>query len=262
MMTSLWSAASGMLGQETNMDVISNNLSNVDTNGFKKSRVNFEDLVYQTKSVAGAPTGTGSRNPMGFQVGNGSKAVGTQKINTMGEMKTTGNDLDIAIQGRGYFQIEMPDGSTAYTKDGSFKRNSQGELVSSNGHRLQPGIVIPAGTTKVSISSDGNVSVITGNESISENIGQIETATFLNPSGLSNIGQNYLKPTSASGDPQIGIPGENGFGDLSQNMVEASNVKVVEEMVNMIAAQRAYEVNTKSIQSADNMLQLANNLKR
>lgn len=262
MMTSLWSAASGMLAQELNMDVISNNLANVDTGGFKKSRVDFQDLLYQTKSVAGADNSAGAKAPIGLQIGNGVKAVGTQKISTTGEMKQTDNDFDIAIQGKGYFQILMPDGSMAYTKNGSFKKSNTGELVTADGYTLQPSIVIPSEANKVSIGSDGTVSMTVGNENTSQVIGNIETVRFINTAGLTNIGKNYVMPTSVSGDPEVGTPGANGFGGLAQGMLETSNVKVVEEMVNMITAQRAYEVNTKSIQTSDNMLQMANNLKR
>ncbi len=262
MMISLWSAASGMLSQELNMDVISNNLSNVDTTGFKKSRVDFQDLLYQTKSVPGSDNTEGSRLPIGIQIGNGVRAIGTQKMFTDGELIETGNDTDIAIQGDGFFQVLMPDGSMAYTRNGSFKKTNNGQLVTADGFALEPAITIPIDATKVSIGSDGTVSVIQGNENVSTPIGRIEIARFINPSGLMNIGKNLLKPTSISGDAQVGVPGNEGFGTLANRTLETSNVKVVEEMVKMITAQRAYEVNTKSIQTADNMLQMANNLKR
>lgn len=262
MMVSLWSAASGMLAQELNMDVISNNLSNVDTTGFKKSRVDFQDLLYHTKSMPGSVSSEGANLPTGIQVGSGTRAIGTQKINTNGEYIETGNPLDIAIQGDGYFQILMPDGAIAYTKNGAFKKSETGQLVNSSGFPLEPAIVIPEDATSVSIGQNGVVTITRGNENLAEEIGQIDLARFVNPSGLMNLGGNLLKPTSVSGDPELGIAGENGFGILANNTLETSNVKVVEEMVKMITAQRAYEVNTKSIQTADTMLELANNLKR
>lgn len=262
MMVSLWSAASGMLAQELNMDVISNNLANVDTAGFKKSRVDFQDLLYQTQTVPGSSNAEGARLPTGIQIGNGVKAIGTSKTFTTGELIQTGNELDVAIQNDGFFQILMPDGSIAYTRNGAFKKGADGQLQTSDGFPLEPAITIPAGTTKVSIGTDGTVSVMLSNDSTSQEVGRIEIARFINPAGLINIGQSLLKPTTASGDAEIGTPGLNGFGTLAQNTIETSNVKVVEEMVRMITAQRAYEVNTKSIQTADNMLQMANNLKR
>ncbi|BDU50217.1 flagellar basal-body rod protein FlgG [Haliovirga abyssi] len=262
MMNSLWSAASGMLAQELNMDVISNNLANTDSVGYKKSRVDFQDLLYQTKSVPGSLNAEGTSLPIGIQVGNGVRAIGTQKIFTDGEYTETGNDYDLAIQGQGFFQVLMPDGSMSYTRNGSFKITDTGQLVTADGFPLEPSITIPSDGTKMSVGSDGTVSVMRGNSNTSEEIGKIELAKFINPSGLMNIGKNLLTKTSASGDAEIGTAGDNGFGSLSQRTLETSNVKVVEEMVKMITAQRAYEVNTKSIQTADSMLQMANNLKR
>ncbi|NLK63039.1 MAG: flagellar basal-body rod protein FlgG [Fusobacteria bacterium] len=262
MMISLWSAASGMLAQELNMDVISNNLSNVDTVGFKKSRVDFQDLLYHTKAMPGSVSSEGTTLPVGIQIGSGTRAVSTQKINTNGEFIETGNSLDIAIKGNGYFQILMPDGTISYTKNGAFKTSETGQIVNSNGFALEPAIVIPEDATGISIGQNGVVTITRGNDNMSEEIGQIQIARFINPSGLMNIGGNLLKQTSVSGDPEVGVAGENGFGALANNTLETSNVKVVEEMVRMITAQRAYEVNTKSIQTADNMLELANNLKR
>lgn len=262
MMVSLWSAASGMLAQEMNMDVISNNLSNVDTAGFKKNRVDFQDLMYQTKSVPGATNGEGIVAPSGIQIGNGTRAIGTQKVFTSGELIPTDNELDIAIEGKGFFQILMPDGSISYTKNGSFSKTSTGQVVTSDGYFLEPAITIPDGYTELSIGTDGTVSVMTGENNEIVEIGRIELATFVNQAGLVATGRNLFKPSGASGDAQLGTPGGNGFGTLRQKALETSNVKVVEEMVKMITAQRAYEVNTKSIQTADSMLQLANNLKR
>lgn len=262
MMISLWSAASGMLGQELNMDVISNNLANVDSVGFKKSRVDFQDLLYQTQTVPGSVSAEGTKLPTGIQIGNGVRPIATQKIFTTGELVQTGNQLDVAIQGDGFFQILMPDGTLAYTRNGAFKQSDTGQMVTSEGYALEPAITLPQGTTKVSIGNDGTVSVIAGNDNASQQIGRIDIARFINPAGLINIGQNLMKTTSVSGNPEVGTPGATGYGTLAQNTLETSNVKVVEEMVKMITAQRAYEVNTKSIQTADNMLQMANNLKR
>lgn len=262
MMGALYSAATGMQAQETSINVISNNLSNVDTIGFKKNRVDFQDLLYQTKSVAGAVNAEGSNLPTGIQIGNGVRVIGTPKIFTDGNYMETGNNTDMAINGKGFFEILMPDGSTAYTRNGSFKRDANGQLVNSDGFPLEPAVTIPTDYSNFTIGSDGTVTVTTGNENISQEIGKIELARFINPSGLMNIGKNLMKLTSASGDPQTGTPGENGFGTLSQYSLETSNVTVVDEMVKMISSQRAYEVSSKSIQTADSMLQIANNLKR
>lgn len=261
MMISLWSAASGMRGQELNMDVISNNLANVNTTGFKKSRVDFQDLLYQTTKVPGTLNAEGASLPTGIQVGNGVRAVGTQKIFTDGEIVETGNDLDTAIMGEGFFQVLMPDGAIGYSRDGAFK-NVEGQLVTSDGFAVEPAINIPSDAVRISIGTNGTVSIIRGNETNSEVIGQLELARFINPAGLMSVGQNLYKGTTVSGEAEVGVPSENGFGKLASQFLETSNVKVVDEMVNMISAQRAYEVNTKSIQTADSMLQLANNLKR
>ncbi|TDT71566.1 flagellar basal-body rod protein FlgG [Hypnocyclicus thermotrophus] len=260
MMTALYSAATGMNAQQLNMDVISNNLSNVDTSGYKKSRVDFEDLMYSTKQTPGATTGDGSSLPTGLQVGNGVRAVGTKKLFTQGNFKNTGNELDIAIEGRGFFQVLRPDGSVAYTRDGSFSRDANGQLVNAEGFLLDPSIVVPAEYTNLSIGQDGVVTVdINGQQ---QEIGTITLANFVNPAGLQNLGKNLYAATPASGDAIIGNPGEGALGTLLQGNLETSNVKVVNEMIDMISAQRAYEVNTKSIQTADSMLQMANNLKR
>ena len=255
-------SASGLTAERLRMDVISNNLANVDTTGFKKNRVDFQDLMYQTKAVPGSPNGEGVQMPTGIQVGNGTTAIGTQKVFTSGELITSDNELDMAIEGKGFFQVLLPDGSLSYTKNGAFSKTSTGQVVTSDGYFLEPAITIPEGYSEISIGTDGTVSVTQGENNEIVEIGQIELATFVNQAGLIATGRNLYKPSAASGDAQLGNPGDAGFGTIRQKALETSNVKVVEEMVKMITAQRAYEVNTKSIQTADSMLQLANNLKR
>ncbi len=262
MIRSLWTAATGMAAQQLNLDVISNNLANVNTNGFKKSRVDFQDLVYQTLKPAGVAEAQGIEQPTGTQVGLGTRVVGTQKLFGQGEMKQTSNPLDVAIEGAGFFKILTPSGEIAYTRDGSFKPDSQGRLVTSDGFPLQPDITIPPETLEVSIGVDGTVSVMLPGQNQAQAQGQIQIARFSNPAGLMSIGRNLFKPTTASGEENLGTPSQNGFGALTSSMLELSNVQVVEEMVNMIVAQRAYETNSKSIQTADQMLELANNLRR
>lgn len=260
MMTSLYSAATGMNAQQQNMDVISNNLANVDTNGFKKSRADFQDLMYQTKVNPGASTGANTSNPTGLQIGTGVKTVGTKKLFTQGNFKDTGNPLDIAIEGNGFFQITKPDGKIAYTRNGSFNLDNQGRMVTSDGYYVEPAVTIPATATNLAISKDGRVTAdIDGN---SQEYGRITLANFVNPNGLENIGNNLYLTSQASGEAVVQNPGDNATGTLLQSYLETSNVKIVNEMVDMIAAQRAYEINTKTINTADNMLQAANNLKR
>ncbi len=258
MMTSLYSAATGMNAQQVNMDVISNNLANVDTNGFKKSRADFQDLMYQTKTAPGR--GEGGGNPTGLQIGTGVRTVGTKKLFTTGNFKQTGNPFDIAIEGNGFFQVTMPDGTIAYTRNGSFNADRDGNLVTSDGYFLEPNITIPQGSENFDVSQEGIVTVEVDGDV--QELGTIELANFINPTGLLNVGKNLYKQTEASGDVVTGEPGEDSFGTLLQNSLETSNVKIVNEMVDMIAAQRAYEVNTKTINTADQMLQAANNLKR
>lgn len=256
MMTALYSAATGMNAQQMNMDVISTNLSNVDTNGYKKSRVDFEDLIYQTKKAPGGA----NDNPTGLQVGTGVRAVGTKKLFSTGSFKETGNPYDMAIEGKGFFQIRMPDGNVNYTRNGGFSVDATGQIVNSNGYQLEPAIVVPEGTQSVDITQDGFVIAnINGQQ---QQLGQVQLANFINPAGLLSLGKGLYQETAASGNAVIGNPGEDGLGTVLQNNIESSNVKVVNEMVNMITAQRAYEVNTKSISTADQMLQMANNLKR
>ena len=260
MIGALWTAATGMNTQQTSIDVTSNNLANVNTGGFKKSRVNFADLMYRTIKQPGTPNAQGAQIPVGIEVGHGAKVASTQKIFTAGNVSNTENPLDLLIEGDGFFQVMKPDGTVAYTKNGSFKRDSTGRVVTSDGYPLQPEIVIPEEATSISITSDGTVNIKTGNTT--EQIGQIQLYSFANPAGLNSLGRNLFQQTVASGDPQTGVPGEQGFGTISQGFLEMSNVKVVEEMVNMISAQRAYDVNSKAIQAADEMLKTANQLRR
>jgi len=260
MMRALWTAGTGMVAQQANLDNISNNLANVQTTGFKKSRTDFQDLMYQTMRQAGAASGSDTKLPTGVQLGHGVRLVATQKIHLQGNFQNTGNDFDLAIEGDGFFQITMADGTLAYTRDGSFKRDSQGRIVTSEGYPLDPEITVPENTTGVTVSAGGLVTASTpeGNQEL----GQITLARFVNPAGLESIGRNLLKETEASGAPVVGNPGEDSAGTLVQQYLEMSNVQVVEEMVNMIVAQRAYEINSKAIQTADEMLGQAATLKR
>jgi flagellar basal-body rod protein FlgG len=252
-----------MTSQQFNLDVIANNLANVNTNGFKKSRVNFEDLMYEKMRLAGVPVAEGVLLPTGIEVGCGVKPTSTQKIFSTGSMYETKNPLDMAIEGDGFFQVLLPDGSIGYTRDGSFKRSADGRLVTSNGYILQPEIVIPEDATGISITEDGVVSVIIGGDmKAPEEVGKIELVKFANPAGLESIGKNTYKETAASGTPIVGEPGVEGFGRILQGFLEQSNVNVIEEMVSMIVAQRAYEFNSRCIQTADMMLGVANALKR
>jgi len=262
MMRALWTAASGMMAQQANVDVISNNLANVNTTGYKKTRLDFQDLIYQNLRDPGAQNAQGNQLPTGLQLGHGVKAVGTQKIYTQGTYQQTGNPLDMVIEGNGFFQITMPDGSLAYTRDGALKKDGQGRIVNTDGYLLEPQITIPENATSVSITSDGTVSVIIPGNNTPQEIGQIQLVSFVNPAGLNNTGRNLMTETAASGNPIVGTPGQDGIGTITQYYIEMSNVQVVEEMVNMIVAQRAYEVNSKAIQASDEMLQQANNLRR
>ncbi|HEX5323483.1 MAG TPA: flagellar basal-body rod protein FlgG [Capsulimonadaceae bacterium] len=261
MMRALFTSATGMMAQQFNMDVISNNLANVNTAGFKHARADFQDLLYQQLSPAGSTTAQGSQSPTGLQVGLGVRPAATETMFDEGQLQNTGNPYDVAIQGDGFFQVLLPDGTTAYTRDGSFKMDSQGKLVNSQGYALQPEIVIPSNATNVSIGSDGTVTALQGGQQNPSTIGQITLARFINPAGLTNIGGNSFKPTAASGDPQTGTAGQAGFGTLAQGTLEMSNVQIVQEMVNMIVAQRAYEVNSKAVQTCDDMLATANQMK-
>jgi flagellar basal-body rod protein FlgG len=251
-----------MQSQQTNIDVIANNLANVNTTGFKKSRADFQDLMYQTMKTTGAPSTNATEIPSGIQIGLGSKAVSVTKIFTPGTINTTGNDLDLAIEGDGFFQIQLPDGNTAYSRSGAFKRDSTGRMVNADGYPLVPEIVIPSNATSVTVGNDGTVSVVQAGQTSPTSVGNIQLATFSNPAGLSSMGHNLYQPSESSGTATTGTPGQNGLGALSQGFLEMSNVSVMEEMVNMIVGQRAYEINSKSVQAADEMLQQANNLRR
>lgn len=262
MIRSLWTAATGMQAQALNIDVISNNLANVNTTGFKKSRADFQDLLYETLSPAGVASSAVTQVPTGMQVGLGTRPVAIQKIFMQGDYQYTKNELDMAIEGDGFFQILQPNGEIAYTRAGAFKLGGDGEIVTSDGFLMEPEISIPLDSTAISIGTDGTVSVLQAGETTSSEIGTIELVRFVNPAGLNSIGRNLYLSTSASGDPVTGTAGEDGFGTIAQGYLELSNVSVVDEMVNMITAQRAYEINSKSIQASDEMLQMANNLKR
>ncbi len=264
MMRSLWTAASGMIGQQFNIDTIANNLANVNTTGFKQNRADFEDLLYQTELLAGTPATEVTVVPTGIQVGHGVKPAATQKIFTQGALQSTGNVSDIAIEGEGFFRVLQYDGTYAYTRDGSFKIDSNGQIVTSNGYRLLPEIVLPEGFVhdSLAISQDGRITVKVAGSDDPIEVGQIELYRFVNPAGLQAIGENLLKVTNGSGEAIAGRPGFEGMGKVLQNFLEMSNVSVVKEMVNMIVAQRAYELNSRAIQTSDNMLATATSLKR
>ncbi|MBG7618431.1 flagellar basal-body rod protein FlgG [Herbaspirillum sp. AP02] len=254
MIRSLWISKTGLDAQQTQLDVISNNLANVSTNGFKRSRAVFEDLLYQTVRQPGAQSSQQTQLPSGLQIGTGVRPVATERIFTQGNVNQTNNDKDLAIQGNGFFQILLPDGTTAYTRDGAFQTDSQGQLVTSSGYTLQPPITIPLNTTKLSVGRDGTVSIMQAGSTATTQIGTIQVATFINPAGLESRGENLYVETAASGTPNPNTPGTNGAGALWQGYVETSNVNVVEELVNMIQTQRAYEINSKAITTSDQML--------
>lgn len=258
----LWTAASGMEGQAINIDVIANNLANVNTSGFKRSRPDFQDLFYQSLQIAGAASSSGTEIPTSSQIGLGTKLGAVAKIFTQGDYKQTGNDLDLAIDGNGFFQITNPEGEINYTRSGAFKLDGDGNIVTSDGYLLEPQITIPNNAVQVTIGLDGTVTVLNAGETTPSEVGQIETARFANPAGLIALGKSLYMESETSGSPTTGTPGEDGLGTVTQGFLESSNVNVVEEMVNMILAQRAYEINGKAIQTADEMLQVANNIKR
>ncbi|MEE9338730.1 MAG: flagellar basal-body rod protein FlgG [Methylococcaceae bacterium] len=250
----LWIAKTGLDAQQTRMAVISNNLANVNTIGYKKSRAIFEDLVYQNIRQVGAQTTQNTELPTGLQLGAGVRTVATEKLHSQGNMQQTDNSLDIAVSGRGYFQILMPNGDINYTRDGSFKLDSSGQIVTAGGMTLEPNITIPADASSISIGRDGTVSVIQPGSADSVEVGQVQLADFINPSGLSPIGENLFSESVASGAPATGVPGDAEFGSVLQGSLETSNVNVVEELVNMIETQRAYEMNSKAISTTDEML--------
>ncbi len=260
MLRALYSSAAGMESQQLNLDVIANNLANVNTTGFKKSKIEFQDLLYQTTRAAGAEQGGGNQLPTGVQVGHGSRAVATARVFTTGELSKTDERFDVAVHGDGFFEVQLPDGSRAYTRDGAFKTASDGRIITSEGLALQGGFqAVPAGTTNVTIAPSGDVTYSGPNGNTNF---RVQLVRFINPSGLESVGRNLYRETPASGPPELGSPSENGFGELAQGYLEMSNVKVVEEMVKLIMAQRAYEVNSKAVQAADEMLQQGNNLHR
>ncbi len=257
---SLYSAATGMEAQQLNLNTIANNLANVNTPGFKRSKIEFQDLLYQTPRASGADSGGGNLVPTGIEVGNGSRVAATAKVFTQGQLTATGEKLDIAIQGDGFYEIQRPDGTRGYTRDGSFKLNAQGQVVTADGMPVLSGMQpIPPGATSVSVSQDGQVTVQTANGTQTFSL---QLARFANPAGLRSMGGNLYEETAASGTPELGRPGEQGFGQTIQGYVENSNVNIVEEMVGLILAQRAYEINSKSIQTSDEMLQNVANMKR
>ena len=255
----LWIAKTGLDAQQTRLAVISNNLANVNTTGFKYGRPVFEDLLYQNVRQVGAQANENNELPSGFMLGTGVRTVATEKIHSQGNLIETSNPFDMAINGRGFFQILRPDGTIGYTRDGSFQVNSEGQMVTSGGLLLQPTITVPANTSSMSIGTDGIVSVTVPGSTAPVQIGNVQTADFLNPTGLQPIGENLFVESGASGTPQVGTPGLNGLGSILQGELESSNVNVVKEMVDMIEAQRAYEVNSKAISTADQMLQYLNN---
>jgi flagellar basal-body rod protein FlgG len=255
MLRSLHIARTGLDSHQTQLDVISNNLANVSTTGFKRSRAVFEDLLYQTIRQPGAQSSQQTQLPSGFQLGVGSRPVATERIHTQGGLQQTDNTLDVAISGRGYFQIQMPDGTTAYTRDGSFQMDGTGLLVTASGFTVLPNITIPADAQVISVARDGTVSVTQQGSTAVTNLGQLQLASFVNPTGLQSLGENLFAETAASGAPQVNVPGTNGLGVLHQSFIETSNVNVAEELVNMIIAQRAYELNSRAITTADQMLQ-------
>ena len=254
MFRSLATAASGMEAQQTKLDVTANNIANVSTNGFKKGRAEFADLMYQQIRPAGAPTGTGTAAPTGTEVGLGTRLVGTSRQLTQGELHQTGNQLDVAIEGHGFLQVTMPDGTTAYTRNGSLQLNAEGKLVTSDGYALGGDITVPPDAQSVTIAANGQVSATIASETQPVELGQIQLASFANPGGLSAQGNTLFRETSASGTAVLGQPGTGGAGSLRQGMLEISNVNVVEEMIDLIAGQRAYEVNSRVVKAADEML--------
>ncbi len=262
MMSAMWSAAAGMAVQQYNMDAISNNLANVNTTGYKKGRAEFQDLLYQTVNLAGTNSSTSTTLPAGIQLGHGAKLQSLVRDYSTGNLRQTGNRFDLAIEGDGFFRVTMPDGTLAYTRDGSFSTDQNGTLVNAAGYTLDPQITVPQDALSVTVAADGTVSVTQPGQTQPQQIGQITLSHFINPAGLNQLGHNLVQPTLASGDAIDGTPGTDGIGTINQGFLEVSNVDVAEEMVNMIIGQRAYEANSKTIQTVDNMLSLLNQLKR
>jgi flagellar basal-body rod protein FlgG len=255
MMRSLWISKTGLDAQQTQLDVVSNNLANVGTTGFKRQRGVFEDLLYQTLRQPGAQSSQQTTIPTGLQIGTGVRAVATARIFAQGNLNQTNNPMDVAINGQGFFQVLMPDGSAAFTRDGAFQVDAQGQIVTSNGYPLQPTLTVPANASTVTIGQDGTVSVRVPGQASPQSVGTIQLTNFVNPAGLQALGSNLFGETAASGTPSASAPGTNGVGQVSQGFLETSNVNIVEELVNMIQTQRAYEINSKAIQTSDQMLQ-------
>jgi len=262
MIRALYTAASGMNAQQANIDNVAHNLANVNTTGFKKSRIEFEDLVYQEMRVAGASASATTEAPVGLEIGLGTRAVASARNFSAGNLRSTGAPLDMAVEGDGFFQITLPNGTTGYTRAGSFHLDAQGAIVTAEGYALEPQITIPSNATTVSISKDGIVSATVAGQTAAQQIGTIELATFSNPAGMRPMGGNLFTPTTASGEAETGAPGTDSRGTLQQGFLEDSNVSVVEEMVNMIIGQRAYEANSRVIKAADEMLSQVNTLVR
>ncbi len=262
MIRALFTAASGMRAQQLNVDVIANNLANTNTTGFKSSRADFQDLMYQTLREAGASSSSQTEIPTGIQIGLGSRPAAVQRLFLQGSLQQTQNQLDIAIDGDGFFQILQLNGDVTYTRAGAFKLDSQGRVVNSDGFPLEPEVTIPGDAISITIGDDGIVSVLQPGNTTSQQVGQIRLVNFANPAGMSGQGRGLFRPTTASGEPVEGIPGSDGLGMLTQGFLEVSNVSVVEEMVNLIIGQRAYEINSRAIQAADEMLQTATNIRR
>jgi flagellar basal-body rod protein FlgG len=259
MFSSLWVAKTGLDAQQTRMDVISNNLANANTTGYKSARASFQDLVYQNLRQPGGQTTEQTQAPAGLMLGTGVRVVGSEKLFTQGNIEQTGNSLDVAIQGRGFLQVTMPDGSIAYTRDGSLHMDQNGQLVTATGYAVDPAVSIPANAQSITIGSDGTISVSVPGQAATQQIGTVQLADFINPAGLQPNGDNLYLETASSGSPQIGQPGLNGLGTLAQGALESSNVNVVEQMVNMIETQRTYEMNSKAVSAADSMLQFLTN---
>ncbi|WP_456452701.1 flagellar basal-body rod protein FlgG [Hydrogenimonas sp.] len=262
MIRSLYTAATGMIAQQLQIDTTSNNIANVNTIGYKKQRAEFADLFYQTAEYAGTSTSEVSKSPTGISVGLGARPTAIAKQFSQGNFKETGNNLDLAITGNGFFKIVLPDGTEAYSRNGAFKLDASGTIVNSDGYKLSPEIVIPEDAVAISIGTDGTVSVLQAGQQEATDIGQIQLTNFINPAGLHSLGDNLYINTSASGDPIEGVPGVDGLGQIRQGFVEMSNVQLVEEMTDLITGQRAYEANSKAITTSDEMLQIVNNLKR
>jgi flagellar basal-body rod protein FlgG len=262
MLRALATSATGMIAQQLNVDAIANNLANVNTPGYKRSRPEFQDLLYQTVGATGASGSAAARVPVGVQVGHGSRLTATQKFHSQGNTQETGNPLDLTIEGAGFFKVTLPSGEISYTRDGSFKLDSEGSIVTSDGYPLEPAIAIPQEAQEVAVDAEGRITARIAGDAEPQELGQIELARFVNPAGLESIGRNLYRKTGASGDEILATPGQDGSGTIVSGYLEMSNVQVVEEMIALITAQRAYEINSKSIQTSDDMLGVVNQLKR